>query len=389
MFLFVGSGHRLHQDRFHSNGINYSPTSTLAHSQGGSSGNMSYESLRSLGSQIVAFHFCQADNNVTCLVPEFVHSLAASLCEAPQLSAYRELLIQDTQLQDVLGLKECIRNPSNSFIKGILEPLRTLKDDGKIHSDSCIILVDSLNEAEFHKPDYGDTIASFLSQHIDDFPVWLKLIASVQTVLLDITKSLPFQTIFMDRDPDNQWIASDLQDYVNYRLQTSPNVKNNIALNGRLDTATQTKFCNHLQTMSKGSFLFCKWTLDLIELGHLVLKSSNYKILPMNISEVFLLHFNIKFPGVRSFEKVSPILGVCLATLYPLKKEEMFEAINSGFTQRYISWEDFCHRLEVLSRFIHERKDKTYMFFHPAFREWLIRRDDSDNPKFLCDLRYK
>ena len=383
-----GSGHRLHQDRFHSNGINYSPTSTLAHSQGGSSGNMSYESLRSLGSQIVAFHFCQADNNVTCLVPEFVHSLAASLCEAPQLSAYRELLIQDTQLQDVLGLKECIRNPSNSFIKGILEPLRTLKDDGKIHSDSCIILVDSLNEAEFHKPDYGDTIASFLSQHIDDFPVWLKLIASVQTVLLDITKSLPFQTICMDRDPDNQWIASDLQDYVNYRLQTSPNVKNNIALNGRLDTATQTKFCNHLQTMSKGSFLFCKWTLDLIELGHLVLKSSNYKILPMNISEVFLLHFNIKFPGVRSFEKVSPILGVCLATLYPLKKEEIFEAINSGFTQRYISWEDFCHRLEVLSRFIHERKDKTYMFFHPAFREWLIRRDDSDNPKFLCDLRH-
>jgi hypothetical protein len=109
----------------------------------------------------------------------------------------------------------------------------------------------------------------------------------------------------------------------------------------------------------------------------------------MNISEVFLLHFNIKFPGIRSFEKVSPILGVCLATLYPLKKEEIFEAINSGFTQRYISWEDFCHRLEVLSRFIHERKDKTYMFFHPAFREWLIRRDDSDNPKFLCDLRYK
>ncbi|XP_052091022.1 protein TANC2-like [Mytilus californianus] len=389
--LVEGSSHRLHQDRFHSNGINYSPTSTLnssPHSHlSASCGNMSYDALRSLGSQVVAYHFCQADNNVTCLVPEFVHSLAARLCLVPQLASYRELLLQDTQLQDVLSLKECIKNPSLSFIKGIVEPLQNLKETGKLHSDSCIILVDSLNEAEFHKPDYGDTIASFLSHHLDDFPMWLKLVVTVQTVLLDITKSLPFQQICIDRDPENQFIAADLQDYVNHRLETSPSVKNNIALNGRLETATQVKFCSHLQTLSKGSFLFCKWTLDLIEQGHLVLKSSNYKILPMNISEVFLLHFNIKFPSVRSFEKVSPILGVCLATLYPLKKEEIFETINSGYTQRYISWEDFSHRLEVLSKFIHRRKDETYMFFHPAFREWLIRRDDSDNPKFLCDLR--
>lgn len=27
------------------------------------------------------------------------------------------------------------------------------------------------------------------------------------------------------------------------------------------------------------------------------------------------------------------------------------------------------------------------MFFHPSFREWLIRRDDSESKKFVCDLR--
>merc|ERR1719422_487438 len=27
------------------------------------------------------------------------------------------------------------------------------------------------------------------------------------------------------------------------------------------------------------------------------------------------------------------------------------------------------------------------MFFHPIFREWLIRREESDQTKFMCDPR--
>lgn len=43
--------------------------------------------------QVVAYHYCQADNTYTCLVPEFVHSIAALLCRSHQLAAYRDLLI--------------------------------------------------------------------------------------------------------------------------------------------------------------------------------------------------------------------------------------------------------------------------------------------------------
>ncbi len=118
-----------------------------------------------------------------------------------------------------------------------------------------------------------------------------------------------------------------------------------------------------------------------------MIKSSNYKILPVNVSEIFLLHFNLKFPSVRSFEKISSILGVCLASLYPLSMQEIYLTVNSGYMHRYVSWEDFRTRMEVLSGFLHRRSDDRLMFFHPAFREWLIRRDDTDSPKFLCDLR--
>ena len=41
----------------------------------------------------------------------------------------------------------------------------------------------------------------------------------------------------------------------------------------------------------------------------------------------------------------------------------------------------------MLSGFIVKRLDDTYMFFHPSFREWLMRRDKEESTKFLCDFR--
>ncbi|XP_055957363.1 protein TANC1 isoform X2 [Patella vulgata] len=387
------------------NGYNSSPNSTL-HSLNHSSNpalsascrssphsylsastmNLNYDSLKSLGSQVVGYHLFQADCNITCMVPDFVHSLAAQLTRSPELSAYRELLLQEPSLQQLLTVKECVQNPSAAFIKGILDPLRTLKNNGKIVSDSCIILLDSLNEAEFHKPDYGDTIATFLGRHINRLPNWLKLIITVQTVHQDIVRTFPFHRITIDK-MSNDFVMRDTNEYITHRINTDIGIRNNISQNGKLEPATQQKFCSHIQTLSKGCFLYCKLILDLIDKGHVVPKSTNYKILPVNISEIFLLHFNLKFPSVRSFEKVSSILGVCLATLYPLTFEEIYLTVNSGYTQRYISPKDFSERMEVLSSFLFRRRNDTFMFFHPAFREWLIRRDEADCPKFLCDLR--
>ncbi len=56
-------------------------------------------SLRCLASQVVAYHFCQLDNAPTCLVPEFVHSVAAQMTQAPQLTPYYQLVNSDPNLQ--------------------------------------------------------------------------------------------------------------------------------------------------------------------------------------------------------------------------------------------------------------------------------------------------
>lgn len=66
--------------------------------------------------------------------------------------------------------------------------LTLVLSERKIPEEDYIILVDGLNEAEFHKPDYGDTIASFITKIICRFPDWLKLIVTVRSGLLVSTQ---------------------------------------------------------------------------------------------------------------------------------------------------------------------------------------------------------
>ncbi|BFZ06329.1 hypothetical protein BsWGS_09368 [Bradybaena similaris] len=348
-----------------------------------------YTALNGLGFQVVAYHICQADNSATCMLADMVSSMAAQMAKAPQLVAYREFLLQEPHLQNILSITECTQNPSLSFLKGILEPLQMLKNAGKIFTDCCIILVDSLNEAEFHKPDHGDTIASFLCRHASKFPHWLKLVVTVQSSFQEITASLPLTRISLDQHGNNSdHVSRDIVSYIEHRISISSTIRANIAVNGRPNKELTAKFTSHVQSLSSGSFLYAKLVLDLIESGHLVPKSSSYTILPVNLSEVFLLHFNLKFSSIRAYERVSAILAVCLASLYPLTLVDIFLTVNSGYVHQYLSWEEFSLRMDMLAGFVYSCRDNTVMFFHPAFREWLIHRNEGDCSKFLCDPRH-
>ncbi|CAB1437938.1 unnamed protein product, partial [Pleuronectes platessa] len=346
------------------------------------------EGMRRLASQVVAYHYCQADNAYTCLVPEFVHNVAALLCRSPHLVAYREQLLREPHLQSILSLRSCVQDPLASFRRGVLEPLDTLYKERKISSEEdLIILIDGLNEAEFHKPDYGDTIVSFLTKTVNKFPPWLKLVVTVRTTLQEITSALPFHRISLDGLEENDAIDQDLQGYILHRIHSSPEIQNNISLNGKMDNTTFGKLSAHLKALSQGSYLYLKLTFDLIEKGYLVLKSSSYKVVPVNLAEVYLLQCNMRFPTQSSFERALPLLNVAVASLHPLNDEQIYQAINAGSVQGTLDWEDFQQRVDNLSVFLVKRRDGTRMFVHPSFREWLIWREEGEKTKFLCDPR--
>ncbi|KAM3597287.1 uncharacterized protein V6R79_002587 [Siganus canaliculatus] len=349
------------------------------------------EALRRLGGQVVSFHFCQADNCHSCLVPEFVHNMAAMLSDAPQLLAYRELLHRSPQLQSTLSLRSCIQDPSSALQRGILEPLDALYRERKLHIEGAglIVLIDGLNEAEFHRPDYGDTLTSFLTRNIQKFPLWLKVITTVRTGQQDITSSLPFHRISLDQMEDNNAIDKDLQSYLMQRIHSSPDIQSNVSLsNGRLDNTALAKLISHLKSLSKGSYLYLKLTLDLIEGGFLVLKSSSFKVVPVSLAEVYLLQLNMRFPTQSSFQRVLPLLNVTVASLHPLTDQQLFEVVNAGaLTGGALQWPEFMHRLEQLSSFLLRRSDGSRMLNHASFREWLMWREEGQDDRFLCDPR--
>jgi len=350
------------------------------------------EGLHALASRVVAYHFCQSENSSTCLVADFVHSIAAQLCQAPQLLPFRQLLLSDAHLQGLLTLKSCIANPHQSFVSAILDPLAALKRSGEEGGFlTCLIVVDGLCEAEYHRPDNGDTIASFLARHALQFPHWLKVIVTVRTSLLDATQLLPYAPLSLDSSATNDAPLRDLMDYTSHRVNNCSRIRNNITLCGVKSpdgTSVQVaRFAQHLSALSRGNFLHSKMILDLIQNGHLVTKSSSYKVLPVTLSEIFLLHFNLRFSSVQCYERFQPILCVCLAALNPMTLLELYHSVNALLVQQPVAWDEFMQRINVLKGLLVERSDGTYMLFHPSFRQWLLRRDEGDSTKFLCDPR--
>ncbi|CAH2013050.1 unnamed protein product, partial [Acanthoscelides obtectus] len=98
-----------------------------------------------------------------------------------------EHLLSEHHLQNILSLKECIANPDVALARGILEP-----------------------------PDHGDTITSFLAKHTPSFPSWLKVMATVRTQLLELTKQLPYTRISLD-NVQSENIQKDILQYVSFR----------------------------------------------------------------------------------------------------------------------------------------------------------------------------
>ena len=90
---------------------------------------------------------------------------------------------------------------------------------------------------------------------------------------------------------------------------------------------------------------------------------------------------------MKSFERIAPILNVCLASLSPMTLTEIYQSVNSAHTHNFLSWEEFVQRLETINSLLLERRDGRFVFFHAAFREWLSRRDEGQSNKFMADSR--
>jgi len=101
----------------------------------------------------------------------------------------------------------------------------------KLPKSNLLILVDAVNEAELHSPDYGYSILSFLKEQTPNFPDFIKIVITCRTGEKGLVSDFPGQFISLDCD-NNRNVSRDMQLYISHRV-TSSNVLSNLTLSGK------------------------------------------------------------------------------------------------------------------------------------------------------------
>ena len=262
-----------------------------------------------------------------------------------------------------------------AFVQGVLHPLARLHSLGQIPPPSLFLVVDGLCEAEQHRPDTGPTINSFLCEHLDEFPPWLKLIATARQSSED---SPSLDQLTLD-GPDSD---SDLREYVGARCAAAPSIVANV----RGHDDARSRLSAFLCGKARGCFLYVQLILDFIERGSLVIKSSSFKVLPQTLSEVFHLAFNLKFSSGSAYGSAGELLATALACLKPPSLQELHSAC-SALTLVPLPWADFNATYQSVAEWLVRRADGSVMLFHPTLRDWLLARRPGDSTKFLVNVR--
>ena len=181
-----------------------------------------------------------------------------------------------------------------------------------------------------------------------------------------------------------------MQEFVFQRIRESQLIQKNITpLSGKLDENQQANLAHYLIQSSGGCFLYADMVLNLFHEGKLQLKSSSLSMVPLSLSEIFLLEFNLRFPTQESFLKVKDVLSVCVATLRPMTLQDIWNTTNALRSDQgsSLSWEEFSARYQLVSWLLPKRADMTCIFFHSTARDWLMGRRTVDSNKFVVDPR--
>ena len=109
--------------------------------------------------------------------------------------------------------------------------------------------------------------------------------------------------------------------------------------------------------------------LNFFKEGKLQVKSASFGMIPLTLSEVYLLAFNLKFQTQEAFLKIKDILCILAASLKPLTHQELFDCINALNVENQTK-ENFDDKLTTLHWLVKTRSNGTMTFFHPSVRDW-------------------
>lgn len=132
------------------------------------------------------------------------------------LKSYSTILEKRPEILKLLRLDECLRHDSlDVFQKTIADPLTQLKctDQG-----SLVLLVDGIDEADFHRSEDGRSIASFVCQIIPLLPSWLRVVVMCDRGVTETLRRVSLRTVRIDDGELDERVIRDNRMFVEYRM---------------------------------------------------------------------------------------------------------------------------------------------------------------------------
>ncbi|KAI6188270.1 hypothetical protein M3Y98_00336700 [Aphelenchoides besseyi] len=318
-----------------------------------------YEWLRGLAKRVVAYHECHLYAPNTCIIPEFVRNIATHLLSSPILRSYANIVQNDSRLRELIrndqsGLD---MSPIELFRLLIVEPLKRLEQQKPAQTECIIFVVDAIEEAEFHRNENGESIAWLLKTCHTELPSWVRWILSASA------ENLPFigteaRSIWIDDADVDERIVRDMRLLVDYRIAVNPQLC-------RRFNCAPANFVDEIIHRSKGNALYILRLLDMIEQDRIQLRATSPSLLPSDLSQLYLLHFNSVFSSLQQFHVASTVFSVILASLRPLSFEQLYKILNAAHTETCISIKEVERRLTLIQPFLVKLNSGAYVQANP------------------------
>jgi hypothetical protein len=313
---------------------------------------------RNDGDRILAYHFCNSQNEDTVNPRRFVRSIAAMLCGT--VSDYRERVRGDAPV-NALKIEN---DPATMLWDGVLKPLIQAKLKGPHY-----IIVDALDEAMGR----ADTpIPELLAEQLCRFPPWLKLLVTTRR-----DERVPrFQSArrcgLTGSEAEQQ---DDVKQYVERRL-AEPELSARFA-----GEQPRRRVVMDIVQRSTGNFQYAAMVLD--ELSRGTLDISEIDRLPGSLADLYENRTRARFATAADFDPARKILAVLLAARQPLSQQQLAQI--TGLDQSG----ELSGTLSKLSYFVtwdtSPKEQWFYRITHKSFGDWLTA-PPGGSPRYRVDL---
>lgn len=180
-----------------------------------------YEWLRAVASRVCAYHNCYLHCATSCSIPEFIRNLGSHMCRSVLLHPYADAIAADESLSELLTSEATSLqlSPLELFRRLVVRPLSKVPF---AEEDCVVIVIDGIDESDFHRNENGESIAWLLKETVNEFPKWLRwLLSSSCTPPLC---GLPVRTICIDDVDMDERVLRDSRLFIDYRISVSSQV---------------------------------------------------------------------------------------------------------------------------------------------------------------------